>query len=529
MVQEGEGGMIGARKLPSPLAGEGGRRPDEGAHRPIRGFFPRDGGGGETPSSVCFADTFSREGRRIALASLSAVLLTGCIDLAPKYQRPAQPTPATFPGAAASPSNDRPLVGWRDFFADPNLKTVIEQALANNRDLRIAMANIASARAQYHVQRAAQFPTITAGPSATYASIPAEVAAGGAVPQGTSAYSEHIYSLTGGVSAWQLDLFGKVRNLTRAAQDQYFATQAARDAAQITLVSEVASDYLTLGADRAMLKIAQDTMTSGQASLTVIQGRFDAGIDSGLDVAQAKQVVEQARFDIARLTTQTAQDRDALEMVVGAPVKDDLLPAGVVDDTAVLGALPDAVGSSVLLKRPDVVQTEDQLKAANANIGAARAAFFPSIELTGSGGLTSLALSALFKGASATWTFAPAISQTIFDAGANQGNLAYAKAQRDVAVATYEKAIQSAFREVADALAQRATIDEQLSAQQALTAAADQSLTLSSARFDRGSDTYLNVLIARRTLYTAQQTLVTARLAKATNLVTLYTALGGGL
>jgi multidrug efflux system outer membrane protein len=487
---------------------------------------------GANPSSVCFADTVSRKGRRkhaaLALAFIGATL-AGCIDLAPKYQRPAQPTPATFPGAAASPSNDQPLVGWRDFFADARLKAVIEQALADNRDLRVAVANIASARAQYHVQRAALFPTITAGPGATFASIPAEVAAGGAVPQGTSAYSEHTYSLTGGVTAWQLDLFGKVRNLTRAAQDQYFATQAARDAAQITLVSEVASDYLTLGADRAMLKIAEDTEASGQASLTVIQGRFDAGVDSGLDVAQAKQVVEQARFDVARLTTQVARDRDALDLVVGAPVRDDLLPPGVIDEPAVLGALPAAVSSSVLQRRPDVLQAEDQLRAANADIGAARAAFFPSIALTGSGGLTSLALSSLFKGASTTWTFAPAISQTIFDAGANQGNLAYAKAQRDLAVANYEKAIQSAFRDVADALAQRATIDEQLSAQQALTDAADQDLTLSAARFDRGSDTYLNVLIARRTLYASQQTLVSARLARAANLVTLYTALGGGL
>ena len=469
-----------------------------------------------------------RKSSALALAWVGAAL-AGCIDLAPTYHRPAQPTPATFPGAAASPSNDRPLVGWRAFFADARLKSVIEQALADNRDLRVAVANIASARAVYHVQRAAQFPTITGGPSATFAQIPGNVATGTNVPGGAGTYNEHVYDLTAGVSAYQLDLFGKVRNLTRAAQDQYFATQAARDAAQITLVSEVASDYLTLGADRAMLKIAQDTMTSGQASLTVIQGRFDAGVDSGLEVAQAKQVVEQARFDVARLTTQIAQDRDALDLVVGAPVADDLLPGGVVDEPAVLGALPSAVSSSVLQGRPDVLQAEDQLRAANANIGAARAAFFPSISLTGSGGLTSLALSSLFKGAAATWTFAPSVSQTIFDAGANQGNLDYAKAQRDLALANYEKAIQAAFRDVADALAQRATIDEQLSAQQALTNAANQDLTLSAARFDKGSDTYLNVLIARRTLYASQQTLVSARLARATNLVTLYTALGGGL
>ena len=320
-----------------------------------------------------------------------------------------------------------------------------------------------------------------------------------------------------------------MRNLSRAAQDQYFATQAARDAAQITLVSAVAADYLTIGSDRTLLKIAEDTLGSSGESLTVIQRRFAAGVDSELDVSQARTVVEQARFDVARLTTQVAQDRNALDLVVGAPVADDLLPAAIGDPVVVLENLPEAVDSSVLLKRPDVLQAEDQLRASNADIGASRAAFFPSISLTGSGGVTSLALSTLFKGASETWSFAPTVGQTLFDAGANRGALSYAKAERDVGVANYEKAIQVAFREVADALAQRGTIDEQLAAQQALTDAAADSLRLSTARYQRGSDTYLNVLIAQRSLYAAQQTLVAAQLAKAGNLVTLYTVLGGGL
>ena len=467
------------------------------------------------------------------LVVLAATLLAGCVDLAPAYHRPATPTPAAFPtGPAYQPptSTPQPVVGWREFFSDTRLKTVIDRALANNRDLRVAVANIAAARAQYHVQRSSLFPTVNAQAGATLGQEPSSVIFGGAAPRGAKGlFSEHIYSLTGGFTAYQLDLFGKVRNLTRAAQDQYFASRQARDAAQITLVSEVAADYLAVGSDRALLKIAEDTLRSGTESLDVTQHRFDAGVAPELDISQAQTIVQQARFDVARLTTQIAQDRNALDLVVGAPVGDDLLPMGIGDPVVVLENLPAAVNSSVLLDRPDVLQAEDQLRAANADIGAARAAFFPSIDLTGSGGVTSLALSTLFKGASETWTFAPTVSQTLFDFGANRGNLDLAKAQRDAGVANYEKAIQTAFREVADALAERGTIDEQLAAQAALTAASANALRLSTARYEQGSDTYLNVLIAQRTLYSARQTLVASQLAKSVNLVTLYSALGGGL
>jgi len=471
--------------------------------------------------------------RRFApLLVLAALSLSACIDLAPKYRRPAQPTPATFPTGPAyppTPAVAQPVVGWRDFFSDPKLKSVIEQALANNRDLRVAVANIAAARAQYQVQRAALFPTIAATGSATLGQEPASVVTGGVTPGVKGEYDEHVYSATVGTTAYELDLFGKVRDLTRAQQEQYFATRQARDAAQITLVSEVANDYLTIGSDRALLGIAQDTLKSSSSTLEVIRHRFEIGIDSGLDVSQAQTTVQQARFDVARLTTLVAQDRNALDLVVGKPVSDEDLPAGVDETAVVIDHLPAAIGSDVLLARPDVLEAEDQLRAANANIGAARAAFFPSIELTGSGGVTSLALSALFTGASGTWAFAPQISQTIFDFGANKGHLAYSKAERDVSVATYEKAVQTAFREVSDALAQRGTIDEQLSAQQALTDASANALRLSTARFEQGSDTFLNVLIAQRALYVARQTLVAAELAKTANMVSLYTTLGGGL
>jgi multidrug efflux system outer membrane protein len=371
---------------------------------------------------------------------------------------------------------------------------------------------------------------VTAGASATYGQQPESVIGGGALAPGqSSVFNERLYNV--GISAaWQLDLFGKVRDMTRAAQEQYFATREARDEAQLLLVDEVATDYLTLRADQALLVIAQETLTSGQDSLDLTQKRLKAGVASGLDVSQAQTIVQQARFSVANLTTQTAQDRNALELVVGAPVADAYLPAADMDgEVVVLDRLPAAVSSQVLLDRPDVLQAEDALRAANANIGAARANFFPSISLTGSGGLTSLALSTLFKGSSATWSFVPAVSQTIFNGGANIGNLALAKAQRDASVATYEKAIQTAFREVADALAQRGTIDEQVAAQTALTGASRQFFDLSTARYERGADTYLNVLIAQRTYFVAQQTLVSARLAKSLNLVTLYDVLGGGL
>jgi multidrug efflux system outer membrane protein len=463
--------------------------------------------------------------------ALAASLLIGCVDLAPRYQRPPQPTPAAFPTGpayAVQGGTVQPVVGWQDFFAEPRLKTVIGQALANNRDLRAAVANIAAARAQYLVQRANLFPHLSANAGATIGQEPASVVTGVAIP-GEGEINIHQYSLGAGVNAYELDLFGKLRDLSRAALDQYFSTREARDAAQIALVGEVAAAYLTLAADRSLLKIAQDTVASGGKTVDLTQARHAIGVASGLDVAQAQTIVQQARFDVARLTTQVAQDRNALDLLVGAPVADALLPDGLGAPVVVLSRLPAGLPSSVLLQRPDVVQAEDQLEAANANIGVARAAFFPSITLTGSGGLISNSLSTLFQGAAATWTFVPAISQPIFDAGANSGNLALAKAQRDLAIDTYEKAVQTAFREVADALAQRGTIDAQLTAQRGLVDAAQTSLRLANARYAQGADTFLNALVAQRAYYAAQQTLLTTEQLEATNLVTLYAALGGGL
>ncbi len=455
------------------------------------------------------------------LASL-CVALAGCVDLAPKYQRPAAPVPAAFPNGEAAA---RPIVGWRTFFSDPKLTAVIDGALANNRDLRIAAANAAAALAQYQVQRSNELPHLGASLGASFGQTPASVAG---VPGG-SPVTEHLYSANLGVSGFTLDLFGRLRNLSRAAQDSYFASQEGREAAQISLLQAVAASFVQLAADRATLAVDRQTLAAGRQSLDLTAARLNAGVASGLDVSQARTIVEQAASDVARMIAQVRQDRDALDLLVGAPVADALLPVDPATPIAAPDRLPAGLPSAVLLRRPDVVQAEDQLRGANANIGAARAAFFPTISLTGSGGFASTALSGLFAGPAAAWSFTPAITQPLFDAGFNRGNLALAKAQRDAAVATYEKAIQSAFRDVADALAVRATIEAQVGAQTALVAASADALRLAQARYASGADTFLNVLIAERTLYAARQTLIATQAARNLNLASLYAAFGGGL
>jgi multidrug efflux system outer membrane protein len=466
----------------------------------------------------------------LALIIGGLALLAGCVDLAPTYRRPPAPTPATFPAGGVfppAPAAERAAPPWRAFVSDPKLAALIDLALRENRDLRAAAAQIAQARAVYQIQRAALFPTVALQAGASVLNEPNGVASG--VNGLAGSYNQTLYSVTGGVAAYELDLFGKVRDLTRAARDQYLASQAGRDALQITVVAGIANQYLALSADQALIAVARQSLASGEASVAVTRQRFDSGIDDELAVSQAETVAQQARYDMERLSAQLAQDRAALDLLVGAHVDDAMIPAGRIDDVVVPEQIPQAIRSTVLLTRPDVAQAEDQLRASNADIGAARAAFFPSITLTASGGVESLALANLFQGASKTWSFAPGLSQTIFDGGANRGALLLAKGRRDQAVATYEKAVQSAFRDVADALAVRGTIDRQLDAQQRLVAAAQASERIARARYDSGADTYLNLLIAQRSLFTAQQSLVGVQLLRAQNVVALYAALGGGL
>jgi multidrug efflux system outer membrane protein len=477
--------------------------------------------------------------RGLASLGLVSLLLSGCVSLDPAYHRPTDLIAPTWPtGAAYAPAKPAlstiATVGWRDFFADPKLKAVIALALAHNPDLRVAVANVAAARAEYTVQRASLFPTVDAGGNGTAARIPLSTLGaetGGAPITGASKpyYYERQYSANVGISAYEIDLFGRVQSLSRSAQEQYFANEDAQRAAQILLVSQVATDYLTLGSDRALLKVSEDTAKSGQGYLDLTQKQFEAGVASQLQVRQAETTLEQAKADIARYTTAVAQDRNALELVVGAPVDDALLPDDLQDQVTLLSDLPAGLNSDVLFSRPDVLEAEHNLKAQNGQIGAARAAFFPSISLTGSGGVSSDALSQLFTGASKAWSFEPSLSIPIFTGGQNSGNLRHAKAERDVYLAQYQKAVQTAFREVSDALAQRGTIDQQLAAEQALVDSAADSLRLSDALYQHGSGSYLNVLTAQVTLYSARQALITTRLTRATNMVTLYQTLGGGL
>jgi len=462
----------------------------------------------------------------------SGLLLTGCATLAPAYHRPAPPIPATWPrGPSYAPDAPAPdgftaaQLGWRKVFVGPDLRLLIEDALRNNRDLRVALLNVEQARAQYRVQRAALAPSVTA--NAAFTREHGALATSGVANQGSA--DAQTYGLTADISAYELDLFGRIRSLTRAALETYLSTEEASRAARISLISQVADSYLALAADCEQLRIANDTLTAQQAEYDLVRNRFEHAVASELDLRQAESSVAAARSNVAALTTQSAQDLNALNLVVGASVEESRLPKAFGRASFVTADLPAGVSASILLQRPDVRQAEHALRAGNADIGAARAAFFPTLTLTASGGSESLQLSSLFKGASGIWTFAPNLGLPIFDGGANRARLSASKIQRDIAVAQYDKAIQAAFREVADALARRGTIGAQLAADQANVAAAAASLTLTRARYEHGIDPFLNTLLAQRALYAAQQTLITTELARSQNRVALYRALGGGV
>lgn len=466
-----------------------------------------------------------------ALAATALAFSLAACNMAPKYVRPDLPVPVTSPsgpvdepaGTAAEVSAD---TAWQDFFTDPRLVQVIQTALANNRDLRIAVANIEQARAQYRVQRADLLPTIGANGSATYQDQPfAQPAAGGAAASGRT----DIYTASVGVSAWEIDLFGRVRNLSQAAQESYFAAVENRNAAQISLIAETATAWLTLAADQERLRIAQELEKTFGRTLDLTRARFAKGIASELEVRQAQTSYDQARSDIASATTLVAQDRNALDLLAGTSLPVELLPASLPESDVTLANLPADLPSTLLLRRPDIAAAEHRLKAANANIGAARAAFFPTISLTAAFGTMSLGLSNLFKSGSDYWSVAPSASLPIFDFGRNAGNLRYSRATYDAMVATYEKNVQTGFREVADALARRATMTSQLEAHMSLRDSARVGYRLSEARFRAGVDGFLTTLDSQRTLYGAEQTLVTTRLIRATNMVEIYRAIGGGL
>nr|WP_298728253.1 efflux transporter outer membrane subunit [uncultured Steroidobacter sp.] len=462
------------------------------------------------------------------LAAAVSLVLTGC-TMAPRYERPAAPVPDSWPSGAAydsaQPSEKTAAdLPWREFIQDEKLQQVIEQALANNRDLRSALANIQSARAQYRIQRADVFPKINGQLTGTrQKSLNTFGGATGATLE------NEFYTATVGLSAFEIDLFGRLRSLSNAALQSYLATAEAARATRISLIAETASAYLTLAADNSRYELAKRTLESARRTMEVTQKRLEAGVSSRLDVRQAETIYQQAKVDLANTTALIAQDRNALELLTGSPLPDELLPSELPDHHQWLADVPAGLSSSVLLSRPDVLQAEHQLQSANANIGAARAAFFPRLSLTANMGRASPELSNLFSNGTSTWSVAPNLLLPIFQGGANVANLAYANAQRDLYVSQYELAIQTAFREVADALAVRGTIQDQLDAQRALVDAAADSYQLAEARYTKGVDTFLNALDAQRTLYNAEKSLVDARLTASDNIVTLYRVLGGGL
>jgi multidrug efflux system outer membrane protein len=461
--------------------------------------------------------------RSLVLALMASAALGGC-TLAPRYERPVLPVGQAWPVAAGTAASTVPGadLAWREVFQDPRLQSVIALALEQNRDLRVAVANIAQARAQYRIQRADLLPAIDAAAAGTRTRTPGSVS-----QTGRSDVTDQ-YSVSAGFSAYELDLFGRVRSLSAAALQSYLATEENRRTVQISLIAETASAYLTLAADQDLLAITQETLASREAGLDLARKRFEAGATSELDLRQAQTLAEQARSDAATATAQVDRDRNALRLLVGAEVPADLLPQGGLTEVGVLADISPGLPSDVLARRPDVLAAEHTLQAQNANIGAARAAFFPRISLTGSAGTISPELGDLFGGGTRTWTFAPQVVLPIFSGGANIAGLRSAEASRDAAVAQYEKAVQTAFREVADALATRATIADRVSAQDRLVEAAAAAQRLTQARYERGVDSYLSLLDAQRTLYAARQTQLAAQLDQAANRVELYRALGGG-
>ena len=469
-------------------------------------------------------------GNRSRLAALAAAAaLAGCASMAPQYARPPAPVPSAWPagpayqeGPGAPAGNAAAEVPWREFFLDERLRRLIALALENNRDLRVAVLNIERSRALYQVQDANRYPKVDAVAAANLQRVPADFSGA------DEAVTLHQYSVGLGLASWELDLFGRVRSLGDQALEQYLATEQAQRSVQIALVSQVAAAWLTLAADRERLQVATETLASLDSAYQLTRKRFDAGVSSALDLYQAQTIRDAARAETFRYTALVAQDENALNLVVGSPAPAGTLPQALSEELTALEEIPPGLTSDVLLGRPDILQAESRLKGANANIGAARAAFFPRITLVSSAGFGSNELNGLFGGSTTSWKFAPQITLPIFDAGSNRANLKVAEVDRDIAVALYEKAIQTAFREVADALAQRGTIDGQLAAQQSHAAAAAETTRLSQARYDKGVDSYLAVLDSQRALYFSQQSLITTRLTRLVNQATLYKVLGGG-
>ena len=456
-----------------------------------------------------------------AALALCVVLLSAC-SLAPKYERPFMPMLSEYHRGAGLFGEADQEIGWREFFRDPGMQMLIETALENNRDLRLALLNIERVRARYRIQRADQLPTIGASGQYSVIDTPAEFT----FTQRRTITRQ--YTATLGFSAFELDLFGRVRSLADQALETFYSVENDAKTAQISLVAEVAAVYLQLVSNRELLDITRATYNNRKGQYGLVRNKFNSGVASQLEVSQAQGIMEEARSNVARYETLVGQAENLLSLLLGAPLPENMPEVRMLNDLEMLADIPEGLPSSLLERRPDIQAAEHRLKAANANIGAARANFFPTIALTGAYGTMSSEYSNLFTGASAFWQFLPQVYLPIFDTGRNIARLDAAEAERQMAVATYERTIQIAFREVMDSLVQRANIGEQMSAERALLRATSTAFELASARYDFGVDSYLNVLDAQRSLYSAQQSYISTKLLRETNAIQLYKALGGG-
>ncbi|HPL62389.1 MAG TPA: efflux transporter outer membrane subunit [Syntrophales bacterium] len=456
-----------------------------------------------------------------------AVFVLGACSLAPKYSRPAAPVPSGWPTGTAYKVTEAPAapaaadLKWQDFYTDARLRQVIETVLKNSRDIRLAALNVERARGLYGIQRAELLPSVNAAGSYARQRIAADQSS-----SGNASVTEQ-YTVSLGVAAWELDFFGRIRSLKDRALEEFFATDQARLSTQILLMSEAANAWLTLAADRENLKLARSTLEAQEASWKLIRRRYDLGMASELDLQRIQSQVDTARGEVARFMQLEALDENALNLLAGTTLPPELLP----NDLAGVSPPRDfsaGLSSEMLLRRPDVLAAEHQLKAANANIGAARAAFLPRISLTTSIGSASADLGGLFKTGSGIWSFAPVAAVPIFDAR-TWSAYDVTKAEREIMIARYEKAIQSAFRDVADALAVKGTVDRRIEAQESLVRAFSETYRLANLRYEKGIDSYLSVLDAQRSLFGAQQGLIALYRARMSNQVTLYGVLGGGV
>lgn len=456
-----------------------------------------------------------------AALSLALMSATGC-SLIPQYQRPQAPVEEAWPVPVEAAATGTGRVTWQAFFHDESLHQLITQALENNRDLQVATLNIERARAEYRISRSDLLPSIDASGSGTAARLPGDVAPSGAT--GTT----HQYSAGIGFTAYELDLFGRVRSLNQQALESYFSTFEARRSVRLALIAEVASSYYQLQADQQLLALSRQTLSSQRSSYELMRYRYRMDVATELDLSQAESTVRTAESSEARYSRAVEQDKNALVLLVGKPLPAESFKAIELEEVSVGESLSPGLPSSLLIYRPDILAAEHALKAANANIGAARAAFFPSISLTASAGSASSDLGQLFAGGQGAWSFSPSINLPIFNWGRNQANLDVAKVKTSIEVANYQKAIQVAFREVSDSLVALKALDDQLRADSQLVGANERSYRLAESRYQEGVDTYLNALDAQRSLYSAQQTLVVTRLSQINNRVSLYKALGGG-